>query len=77
MPNGGALRNGVQWEHVERPGRIAMIDPTDPPCAKVLAQVPNDEDRPGDGPKPGREPPDDPPPGDHGPDPDEPLVAGS
>ena len=44
----------------------------------LLAQVPKDEDRPGDrprnGPRPGREPPDEPPPGDHGPDPDEPVI---
>jgi hypothetical protein len=41
---------------------------------KLVAQVPSDEDRPGDGPRPGREPPDEPPPGDHGPDPDEPAM---
>jgi hypothetical protein len=40
----------------------------------LVAQVPKDEDRPGDGPRPGREPPDEPPPGDHGPDPDEPVI---
>jgi hypothetical protein len=44
-------------------------------CHRTLvAQVPGDEDRPGDGPRPGREPPDEPPPGDHGPDPDEPVI---
>jgi len=47
-------------------------------CRRALvAQVPKDEDRPGDGPRPGREPPDEPPPGDHGPDPDEPAIDGS
>jgi len=47
-------------------------------CRQTLvAQVPKDEDRPGDGPRPGREPPDEPPPGDHGPDPDEPAIDGS
>jgi hypothetical protein len=54
-----------------------MIDLTDPRCRKFIAQVPNDEDRPGEGPKPGREPPDEPPPGDHGPDPDQPVVGES
>lgn len=48
-------------------------------CHRTLvAQVPGDDDRPGDGqehgPRPGREPPDEPPPGDHGPDPDEPVI---
>jgi hypothetical protein len=53
-----------------------MIDPTDLPRHTLIAQVPNDDDRPGDdGPRPGRDPPDEPPPGDHGPDPDEPVVA--
>jgi hypothetical protein len=51
-----------------------MIEPTDLRSRVRFAQVPNDEDRPGEGPKPGREPPDEPPPGDHGPEPDEPAV---
>ena len=50
-----------------------MIDLPLSTFCMLVAQVPNDDDRPGDGPKPGREPVEDPPPGDHGPDPDEPL----
>jgi hypothetical protein len=38
-----------------------------------VAQVPDGEYGPEDGPRPGRERPDEPPPGDHGPDPDEPA----
>ena len=51
-----------------------MVDAPDPLHRELAAQVPNDEDRPGEGPKPGRDPPDEPPPGDHGPDPDEPVI---
>jgi hypothetical protein len=54
-----------------------MIDARHPFCFKLASQVPNDEDRPGEGPKPGREPPDEPTPGDHGPDPDEPVISAS
>ena len=50
-----------------------MIDPTDRPCYKLIAQALTDDADFGAGPRPGKEPPDDPPPGDHGPDPDEPL----
>src|SRR5215210_7076280 len=57
--------------------RRAVMVGADFVCCTLVAQVPGDEDRPGEGPRPGREPPDEPPPGDHGPDPDEPIIEGS
>ena len=73
MANGRHRGNGAQWVRLECPENAMIVAP-DPSFRKLAHQVPNEEDRPGDGPKPGREPPDDPPPGDHGPDPDEPVI---